>query len=452
MQISYIPTHIVSRNYKDIDVVYNLSNKSIITLSNIASDIWNYIYDNKPYINFKSILNHISTLYDIDDKDIESDISEFINELYESSFIQIDGNSYRKENNSCSLNTNSFDIEGEIIRLMQEKNQIYTVTFELTYDCNEKCVHCYASYPNNEIPHKVLELEKCKDIIDELYEMKCLHIIFTGGDPFMFKGFIELFKYARDKNFVCDIYTNGQAIANDTKILKEIIPLLPRAFYISLYGSTSEVHDRITGISGSFEKTITTIKQLHEANISVVLNIMIMKNNYYQVKDIIDLAKKLEVEYRIGLSIINKNNGDTTPMNYFIDDKDIIKEIISIVDNNIYSMDITADSEKYSKFICGAGTTALCISPDGEVYPCVSLKSSLGSVFNHTIKDIWEGKKRKDLVSSLVWDNTKECSNCKLLSECPHCAGISQAESGDALACNSCDRLIAECLYELKYN
>lgn len=450
MKISYIPTHIVTRNYNDIDVVYNLSRKNIITLSNVASDIWNYIYASKPYTSFESVLHHISQLYDVPSEEIKSDVSDFINELFKDYFIEIDDNSYKYENKDIHLEVNSFDIEGEIIRLMQERNQIYSTTFELTYSCNEKCVHCYASYPEENVSHNVLELDKCKKIIDELYEMKCLHIIFTGGDPFMFKGFIELFKYARNKNFVCDIYTNGQAIANNSKILDEIVPLFPRAFYISLYGSTSEVHDGITCVAGSFEKTLKTIKLLHKDNISVVLNVMIMKNNYHQIKEIIGLAKKLGVEYRVGLSIINKNNGDTTPMNYFIDDKNIIKQIIDIVDSNIYSMDISTDSKRDSQFICGAGTTALCVSPDGEVYPCVSLKTSLGSVFDSSIKEIWEGKKRKDLVSALIWSNTKKCNNCNLLSECPHCVGISKAESGDALACNSCDKLIAECSYELK--
>lgn len=452
MEISYIPTHIVTRDYNHINVVYNLSKKYIITLSGVASDIWNYIYYNKLSVSFNSILEHISKLYDVSCEDIRSDVDEFINELFEKNFIQINGKEYQNIENKVYKESNTGDIEGDIIRLMQKHNQIYSTTFELTYNCNEKCIHCYASYPQENICNNILELDKCKEIIDELYEMKCLHISFTGGDPFMFKGFVDLFKYARSKNFVCDIYTNGQAIANKPKILDEIIPLFPRTFYISLYGSTSEVHDNITCVPGSFEKTLTTIKLLHKANISVVLNVMVMKNNYHQIQEIIDLSKKLGVEYRVGLSIINRNNGDTTPMDYFIDDKNIIKKILTTIDSNVYSMDIPADGEKSSEFICGAGSTALCVAPDGEVYPCVSLKTSLGSVFNNSIKEIWKSKKRKDLVSSLVWSNTKECSNCNLLTECPHCPGISQAESGDAFACDYCDRLIAECSYELKIN
>ena len=107
----------------------------------------------------------------------------------------------------------------------------------------------------------------------------------------MFEGFIDLLKYARYQCFSFDIYTNGQVIANDPVIVGQIANLYPRTFYVSLYGATARTHDAITQISGSFEKTIHAIKLLREANISVVLNVMVMKPNYAEVGAIIELAK-----------------------------------------------------------------------------------------------------------------------------------------------------------------
>lgn len=452
MKISYNHNHIVTRYYDDFAIVYNLYTRKIIILKDVSSDIWNYIYSNKQSIDINEIYNHICHLYNVSESDITNDIIEFINDLFQDNYIQIDSNDFSSSASSISDTNKSNDIEGEIIYLMQERDQIFSATFELTYMCNEKCIHCYASYPNNDKPPKTLNLIKCKELIDELYNMNCCQIIFTGGDPFMFDGFIELFKYARSRNFVCDIYTNGYAIANNPKLLNEIVPLLPKAFYISIYGSTSYVHDAITQIPGSFCKTITTIKMLSQANISVVLNVMIMKPNYHQIQDIINLADELHTEYRIGLSIINKNNGDTTPTNYFIDNKQILKEILSIINKNFFSMDVPISNKKKIKngSICGAGTSALCISPDGEVYPCVSLKISLGSVFTNTLYKIWNSEKRKSMISSLILSNTSECTSCEYFFECPHCVGISQAECGNQFACNTCDHLIAECIHELK--
>lgn len=452
MKIYCKHNQIVTRDYTDFTIVYNLYSKKIILLENVASEIWNFIYNNED-VNFKQIINHIGFNYDIHEGDINEDVINFIEELLRDCFIYINETNDRSPDAITEINKINSDTEGEIIQIMQNRDQIFSATFELTYSCNEKCVHCYATYPTKICPQKTLDLKKCKELIDELHDMGCCQISFTGGDPFMFEGFVELFKYARNKNFVCDVYTNGQAIANNIQLIDEISPLFPKVFYISLYGSTSEIHDSVTQVPGSFDKTIISIKILSKFNIPVVINVMMLKINCHQIDDIIKLASYLNVQYRIGLSIINKNNGDTTPNNYFINEKTVLKKIISTAKMNLYNLD-SPIFRKINKTnsICGAGTTTLCIAPDGEVYPCVSLKTSLGSVFKTKLSDIWNSSKRKSLISSLVWSKTIKCNKCHYLSECPHCVGISQAECGDPLACNTCDYLIAESIHELNQN
>ena len=167
----------------------------------------------------------------------------------------------------------------KLIHEMQERDQLYSVTFEMTYACNERCIHCYANYPEDSDTAKVISVSKYKELLDELYEMNCLHVAFTGGDPFMYKGFLEVFLYARTKGFVCDIYTNGQYLADHYDVMECILRQRPRAFYISLYGSKSEVHDGVTAVQGSFEKTVRTINKLKANDIPVVLNIMLLSVN-----------------------------------------------------------------------------------------------------------------------------------------------------------------------------
>lgn len=88
---------------------------------------------------------------------------------------------------------------------------------ELTYNCSEKCIHCYnpgASRSDQELGmrqiNKELTLDEYKNIIDQLYEQGLVRVTLSGGDPFSKKDIWELIEYLFYKDIVFDIYTNGQ--------------------------------------------------------------------------------------------------------------------------------------------------------------------------------------------------------------------------------------------------
>ena len=199
-------------------------------------------------------------------------------------------------------------------------------------------------------------------------------------------------------------------------------------------------------------ETITKLRaeETEIADIPVVFNVMLLSENYDDLDGIISLATDLGVEYRVSMSLIYRNDGSDSPMGHFIGDKEKIKNVLRTIRSKVYSVDRPIENkQEQSEFMCGAGVTSMCLSPDGTVFPCVSLKTPLGNINSSTVSEIWSGDARRSIVSSLRWDNTKECNSCPKQSNCPHCAGMSQAESGDMFACNTCDKLIAECISEL---
>ena len=71
------------------------------------------------------------------------------------------------------------------------KTGIFSVVFELTYNCSEKCLHCYnpgASRNNKEKSTRnltqELDLNDYKRVIDQLYESGLVRVCLSGGDPF----------------------------------------------------------------------------------------------------------------------------------------------------------------------------------------------------------------------------------------------------------------------------
>ena len=74
---------------------------------------------------------------------------------------------------------------------VEAQGVVTSVMFELTYNCSEKCIHCYnpgATRNDTEISHRgdreELQWEDYKRIIDELDEAGLVKVCLSGGDPF----------------------------------------------------------------------------------------------------------------------------------------------------------------------------------------------------------------------------------------------------------------------------
>ena len=110
---------------------------------------------------------------------------------------------------------------------------ITSVMFELTYNCSEKCIHCYNIGATRNDDEKStrgnrseLTLDDYKRIIDELYEQGLIKVCLTGGDPFSKPIVWDVIEYLYNKDIAFDVYTNGQSIVNKTKKLADYYPRL----------------------------------------------------------------------------------------------------------------------------------------------------------------------------------------------------------------------------------
>lgn len=139
---------------------------------------------------------------------------------------------------------------------------------------------------------------------------------------------------------------------------------------------------------------------------------MLLAENCDEIEGIIKLVDQLGVEYRASMSLIYRNDGSASPLNHFVGNKENIKNILRIIRKNMFSIDQPIDNPKNSEYMCGAGVTSICLSPDGTIYPCVSLKIPLGNLKTDSLSDVWNSTARSHIVTSLKWDNTTECKFC----------------------------------------
>ena len=76
-------------------------------------------------------------------------------------------------------------------------------TIEVTRRCPLTCAHCYNNLPMADRDARSRELtyaEHCR-ILDELAEAGCLWLLFTGGEIFARRDFLDIYKHAKTKGF-----------------------------------------------------------------------------------------------------------------------------------------------------------------------------------------------------------------------------------------------------------
>ena len=132
----------------------------------------------------------------------------------------------------------------------------------VTYRCNLKCLFC--DYWNWHRQEKRFELstKELKAVIDDFVEIGASGIGFMGGEPLLRKDLPELVKYASGKGMTTATTSNGYLI-NEEK-LESIMNCGLDMITISIDGPKPEIHDKIRGINGSFQKAVEAVRKIDQ--------------------------------------------------------------------------------------------------------------------------------------------------------------------------------------------
>src|ERR1700746_3085583 len=81
-----------------------------------------------------------------------------------------------------------------------------SVQLDLTYRCNERCVHCYLDHDD----HGEMTTAEIKHLLDEMAEAGVFILSLSGGEIFLRKDFFEILEYARmERQFCVKLKTNA---------------------------------------------------------------------------------------------------------------------------------------------------------------------------------------------------------------------------------------------------
>ena len=300
------------------------------------------------------------------------------------------------------------------------------VQLDLTYRCNERCVHCYLDHED----HGELSTEEIKHLLEEMAEAGVFILTLSGGEIFLRKDFFELLEHARRLMFCVKLKTNAVLIRErDAARLRD---LAVESIQVSIYSHRPEIHDAITLIPGSLKRSLTAIRFLKAQGLKIVIANVLMIQNMEDYPGVRALASELGVECTIDPTVTPMMDGNRSILSLGIKENHLQKIFrdASVVGNvdEFCAIPAKAGDDDLEATPCSAGHTACYVSPYGDVFPCVQFPLPTGNVRRERFVDIWQHSNGMNEVRSIRLKDLPTCSSCSHVSSCSRCPGLAYME------------------------
>ena len=340
----------------------------------------------------------------------------------------------------------------------------FLVVWDITYACNLKCKHCYASA--GKPLQDELSLEEVKQGIDQLNRASVPLIAFSGGEPLVRKDIFDITRYAHEKGMYVAVATNATLITKEKA--QEMKQNGIRFVQISLDGATAKTHDTFRGIPGVFDKTIQGIKNCVDEGLFINIATTATKYNYQEIPKIIDVCEDLGANWFMIYNFVPTGRGkfiienDLSP----IEREELMKELwvklktgspVNVLSTAPQFARVALEAEKESnekivpthfanpelsgklvnlaEFIggCGCGRFYCAIRPDGTIEPCVFFPLTIGNIKEVDFRTFWKDNhilqelRNKDILEG-------NCGSCDYRYFCGGCRARAYGYTGSYLS------------------
>lgn len=316
-----------------------------------------------------------------------------------------------------SVETENRDIPAldfNVMTLWAFKNRIpISGHFELTNRCNLRCRHCYCVFDKTD---DSLTTEAIFRILADLRNNGTLGLVLTGGEIFMRRDIAEILHYLQENKFVVRLNTNGTLIDEYTMKWFGLLSNVYR-IHISLYSAEPVVHDRITGMSGSYYKTLRTLHLLKEAGFNLRINCCLMKSNfagYKKVKE--EIGDRLGIPVRFDPVIFPRDDGRDDNLAEAFDEGQMKEYDASKAAE--YALRRGQLTPERKTKLCKAGFSFFSICEDGRLYPCLKMKryyrNPLGNLAETSLESVWHESEPVKKIRDSMMNKLRDCDICDL--------------------------------------
>ena len=300
--------------------------------------------------------------------------------------------------------------------------ELDSLWIEVTSRCNLRCVHCYAdSEPGGErgLPVGILE-----EVINQAAELGCRAVQFTGGECLLREDLPTLIEHALARGItLIEVFTNGTLLREDT------IKFFHRKgihVAISLHSYRAGVHDAITGVIGSFDKTMNALKLLLAYGVPTRCAIVAMKQNESDLLLTSYFLSQLGVFSRLPDPI--RPGGRGIPSEYWPEEYGE-RFFLTQPHFPVSREDFTNNCRGNS---CWRGKAA--VTSSGSVIPCIFARDQItGYVPRQSLRQILSGEEMQSYWS-LTKDKVETCGVCEYRYLCTDCRALAVGLTGNLYA------------------
>ncbi len=302
------------------------------------------------------------------------------------------------------------------------------VTFELTYGCNLRCVHCY-NPTHRALPHELDTEEVCR-ILDELAGFGVLNITFTGGEPAVRPDIADLLRHARANGLIIHLLSNATRIT--PAFAEQLQEFGVARVTVSVYGATPATYERMTGIVGSYEAFQRGLRHLLAYTVPVTLRMPVTTVNQAEVAACRAAAEEMNLKFQYCVDIMPRTDGDRSPLAVRLTPHAKVALDTAQLPTPVESTDeVCRPADRFIS--CACGQSRFAITPYGAMNLCVAFPVPQYDLRQGTIADGWELLKR--IVDEARPGEHYRCPSCDVRDSCRQGPADAWLETGDMSAC-----------------
>jgi len=297
---------------------------------------------------------------------------------------------------------------------------------DLTYRCNERCEHCYLEHDDK----GEMTTAEIRGLLGQMAEAGVFFLTLSGGEPLVRRDCFDIIRHARSLLFNVKLKTNAVLIREREAALLRALGV--EQIQISVYSHRPEIHDAITKLPGSLERTLAAIGFLKSQGLKVTIANVLMRGNSQDSLAVQKLAAELGARYALDPTITPMMSGDRSVLRLRIaaDDLQQVFRNPALVGDveEFCAAPAAVDDSVLDGYPCSAGHTACYISPYGDVFPCVQFPLPCGNIRRQSFFDIWENSAALKEVRSIRARDLPTCSCCSHVGTCTRCPGLAYME------------------------
>jgi MoaA/NifB/PqqE/SkfB family radical SAM enzyme len=315
----------------------------------------------------------------------------------------------------------AYNAVAEEIYLKTEHDYTKPVTFYglVNERCNVKCRYCeywrLASYKSEmSIDEWKKSLLSVKDFVGTY------SISFSGGEPFIKPGFLELMAFCHANGIHSGVTTNGSAL--NRKNAHKLVAARPFNLNVSVDAPDAALHDYLRGWPGLFDKLSDGIKYVREErdkaglDFPIIIKTTVNSKNFRILPDMVGWVKQ------VGATALNVQPVDRwTPETYdelWVEecDQDDLRKVVDTMlalkrrGEPIMNSELViglmprhfrGESAPPEAMPCRVGMRDFFIRTNGDVEVCF-FYPPIGNIKEQSAREIWYGPKAQEIRKQTV--------------------------------------------------